>query len=331
MRENFMHTVSKRPSIKIFGHRGARGLAPENSLPGYETALAIGVDYVDMDVVMTRDNVVVVYHDPRLNPNFTRDSSGRYVTEKLLIREMTFNELQAYDIGRLNQDTSYAAMFPDQQPVDGTRIPSLRQVIQKVNRLSANRVGFQIELKTHPEQHDLSVPFETLTHAVAEIIKEENIINRTIVQAFDWRCLLRLRDIDPGIQTAFLTDRSRHRRMLSADIDEAGKWTAGWLLKDFNGSIPRMIKAMGGNVWGPEDAQLLEDETLVEQAHTLGLSVIPWHWPEKSTAAGEPDIMEKLIDQGVDGIITDRPDILRHLMKTRNMPLPPAFQKNFRI
>jgi len=113
-------------AIQIYGHRGARGLAPENSIPAYKTGLAIGIDFVDMDVHMTKDKVVVVTHDFTLNPNLTRDKDGKWIDENGLpaIKDLSFKELQQYDIGRLKPGTDYGKNFALQSPVDGTHISS---------------------------------------------------------------------------------------------------------------------------------------------------------------------------------------------------------------
>lgn len=232
-----MMITTQARGIQIYGHRGARGLVPENALPSYRAALAIGVDYVDMDVQMTRDGIVVVYHDYALNVDYTRDAAGKPVAPNLLIKDLTFPELQSYDIGTLNKTSTYGALFPLQQSVPRTRIPSLEEVIDYTRAVAGDAVGFQIELKNDPSDPMLTVDYAKLTRAVLNIMERKNILGRTEVQAFDWRCLVLLEKLNPAVQTAFLTSRESRSDMLSDDVKKAGLWTGGQLLKDYEGSI----------------------------------------------------------------------------------------------
>src|SRR3954470_16182887 len=112
--------------LDIQGHRGVRGLAPENTLPAFERAIALGVTTLEMDVAVTRDGVVVVSHDPSLNPDITRGPDGAFLASRgPAIHDLTYDELRRYDVGRLNPDRAYGKPFPEQQAIDGTRIPRL--------------------------------------------------------------------------------------------------------------------------------------------------------------------------------------------------------------
>lgn len=292
--------------FKLYGHRGARGLMPENTLPAYARALAIGVDFVDMDVVMTRDKVVVVYHDLALNPDTTRDRAGHWVRPGQFINQMTWAELQHYDVGRLNPHSEYATHFPDQVPVDGTRIPSLEEVIDYVNAHGGEHVGFQIELKDDPDYPEQGYAPDQMARAVARILQDKGVVNRTEVQAFNWQCLLELQKINPHIATAYLTDVSSLARM-KRHPTEADKWTGGHRLSDY-GTIAKMIKALGGTLWDPEDLEMTQDN--LDAAHAEGLRVVPW-----SMATLNLPLTRRLIDMGVDGIITDRPDVVAQLKR----------------
>src|SRR5262249_51971650 len=123
-------------AFDLQGHRGARGLAPENTLAAFETALAIGVTTLELDLAMTRDDVLVVSHDRRLNPDHPRAPDGNFLeAEAPPIRSLTFAELQRYDVGRLKPGTSYAKSLPEQRALDGTRIPALTELFDLVKRL----------------------------------------------------------------------------------------------------------------------------------------------------------------------------------------------------
>lgn len=300
-------------AIKIYGHRGARGLSPENTLPGYQTALTIGVDAIDMDVGMTKDGEIVVTHDYSLNPDITRYLNGQWLKEdaNLFIKELTLAELQNYDVGRIKSDVPYARLFPSQYPIDQVSIPTLKQVIQQVKQTGNDQIIFQIEIKTNPEEPRYTFSPKEFAEGVSKIILEEDILARTQVQAFDYRCLLELQKIHPEIHTAFLT--SELDKIRPAAITHL--WRAGHRVVDHNDSIPKMIATLGGKIWGPEDVELTPE--LVAEAHELGLKVIPWNWPEREKTEINLPLILKLIEMDVDGIITDRPDILRGLLSAR--------------
>lgn len=304
-------------SVEIYGHRGARALSPENSLPGHKTAIEIGVDYIDMDVMMTKDKVVVVTHDYYLNPDITRDSRGQWLPNdsKLWINEMTFEQLQQYDVGKINPNSKYARIFPHQKPVNGTRILSLREVIAWTKQHAGYQVGFQIELKTDPRQWQHISDPEQLARAVAQILSEEEVIDRSEVQSLDWRNLLAIKQENDQIKTAFLTSMTTMTDMSSSDPETARLWTGGYLLKDYN-SITEMIVALGGDIWGPEDLQLV-DRKQVKKAQKMGLKVVVWY-----LALEHDDVhrrLERLLDLGVDGIITDEPHTLKAMVNRREI------------
>jgi len=306
--------------IQIYAHRAGRGLMPEQTMPAYVAALRLGVDYVDMDIGMTKDGVLVITHDLTLNPDLTRDESGKWITERIPIKSLTLHELQKYDVGRLKPGTKYASFFPYQRPVDRTPIPTLREIVQLVKKIAGDKVGFQIEIKNDPTQRELTVSPRDFALALYQLIKEEDIGNRTEIHAFDWRCLIELNKLDKNIKTAYLTDHTTE----VMDDTEKGTWTAGLLPKDYGYSLPKMVKHLGGCCWEPYEMDLTKSD--LDEAHRLGLKVVVWGWPEQEGTEFNYAQIEKLIDFGVDGIITDRPDILRGILVTRGFNMPSGFE-----
>ena len=307
----FALPVLAATAFDLQGHRGARGLAPENTLPAFERALAIGVSSMELDIAVTADGVVVVSHDTRLNPVITRDASGRWLTgEGPRIKDLTYGQLLAYDVGRINPESGYAKGFSSQQPVDGTRIPTLSQVFQRVQALGARHVRFNIETKISPAAPQDTVSVEKMVDSLLRVVRNAGMQDRVSIESFDWRTLRRVQELEPQIPTAYLTIH-RHRNDTVSD----GTWTAGMRLADYGGSVPRMVKASGGRIWSPYHATL--EEADVREAHALGLQVLPW-------TVNDTGSMEKLMAWGVDGIITDYPDQLRAVMQRRGMPLPPS-------
>ncbi|GAB3762630.1 glycerophosphodiester phosphodiesterase [Ramlibacter monticola] len=296
-------------AFDLQGHRGARGLRPENTLPAFAHALELGVDTLELDIGVTLDGVVVVSHDPFLNPAITRDASGQWLPAGRgpLIRSLTLAQLQAHDVGRIQPGTAYAKTFETQQPVDGTRVPTLAQVFELAKTRGATRVRFNIETKISPGQPDDTLAPEALTQALLKAIRNAGVGARVTIQSFDWRTLQLVQKLEPAIPTVYLTVQST-----SNDNTRDAAWTAGFRLAE-HGSVPRMVKAAGGTAWSPNAGALTE--ALVAEAHALGLRVIPW-------TVNDPALMDRLIGWGVDGLITDYPDRLREVMARRGMPLP---------
>lgn len=294
-------------AFDVYGHRGARGLAPENTLPAYAKALQLGVDYVDMDVTMTKDHQLVVQHDLKLNSNITRNAAQQWITETPLIHDLALKQLQTYDVGRIKPGTPYAAYFPAQTPADKTKIPTLETTIQYV-KIHAPTMSFQIEIKSDPFHPDLTDPPDVLAKAVASILERENIVARTQVQSFDWRVLTALQAINPKIHTAYLTDIDYEKYFTHPNPKIAGFLTGGKLLKDYDHSFPKLIHALGGQYWDPEDREVTKEQLKI--AHDLGMKVVTWTLTENF--GGDIDLAEtkRMIQLGVDGIITDRPDLV---------------------
>lgn len=301
-------------AFDLIGHRGARGLAPENTLPAFARALSLGVTILELDTAITKDGVVVISHDPALNPNITRDKNGKWL-EKTgpVIHSLNFDELQQYDVGRLKPDTKYAKSFPEQKAVDGTRIPKLTDLFALLKKSGNDRVRFNIELKVSPLKPDETLDPETYTKRVLELIRREGMEARTNILSFDWRTLQVVQKMAPKIPTVYLSVQRSFDNIL-AYKPEGSPWTAGFQHQD-HGSVPKMVKAAGGGTWAPYFGDL--SETTLKEAHALGLKVAVW-------TVNDPAQIKKMLDLGVDGITTDRPDLVRQAMAERGMALPPA-------
>jgi glycerophosphoryl diester phosphodiesterase len=296
------------------GHRGARALRPENTLAGFAHALAIGVTALELDCGITRDGVVVVSHDRALNPDHTRDAGGRFLEAPgPLIRELTFTELQRYDVGRIRPGSDYAASFPEQQPADGERIPRLADVFALVRRSGNQDVRFNIETKIDPTQPDTTVAPEAFVPALIDVIRSAGMESRTTIQSFDWRTLILARTLAPEIAIVALTDQQPDEDTMEIGKPGVSPWLGGLDVDDHGGSVPRAVKAIGAKVWSPHALDL--DARLVAEAHALGLAVIPW-------TVNNPKDMESLIALGVDGLISDRPDLLRSVLQAKGIAVP---------
>jgi glycerophosphoryl diester phosphodiesterase len=307
--------MSPAAAFDLQGHRGARGLAPENTLPAFARALAIGVTTLELDVGVTEDGVVVVAHDRRLNPDLARGTDGRWLrgTTRTL-RELTFHELQRYDVGRIRPGSEYSKRFPEQRRMDGVRIPKLEDVFALVRQARNDEVRFNIETKLSPEAPDETAGPEEFARALVQVVRGGGMASRTAIQSFDWRTLAIVQREAPEIATSYLSSRSAGIDNIGAGRDAASPWTAGVRFRD-HGSVPKMVKAAGGAIWSPNYRDL--DEALVTEAQALGLKVLPW-------TVNDPADMERLVAWGADGIITDYPDRLREVLAAKGLPLPRA-------
>ena len=297
------------PALRSFdlqGHRGARGLAPENTLAGFQKALELGVNTLECDMAITRDGVVVVHHDLWLNPDTTRGPDGQWLDQRgPAISELTYAELQRYDVGRLKPGTEYAKSFPDQQPVDGSRVPRLADLFDLVRKSGNSHIGFDCETKLSPLDPAATLAPEAFARRVIAEIRQAGMQARTMIQSFDWRTLQVVQKEAPEIRTLYLSSP----RTLERGADGGpSPWLAGFDPGPHGGSVPKAVQAAGGRMWAPNQTFLTP--AMRAEARALGISVIPW-------TVNEPAMMNKLLDMDVDGIISDRPDLVQSELRKR--------------
>src|SRR5215831_17764355 len=254
-------------ALELQGHRGARGLSPENTLPGFAHALGIGVSAFELDCAITRDGVVVISHDPLLNPDITRTPDGKWLDAAgPAIFQLSYAEVLRYDVGRIKPGSEYAGRFSGQQPVDGTRIPRLADLF-----------------------------------ALTAKAGNDTVAARTAILSFDWEPLKVVQEEAPEIPTVYLTAQQAWQDNILA-ARTASPWTEPLHVSRFGGSIPRMIEAAGGAVWSCYYEEIRRD--LIDEARRLGLKVLVW-------TVNDMADMRRMIEWRVDGIVSDRPDLLR--------------------
>ena len=307
--------TSPAQAFDLQGHRGARGLAPENTIPAFETALRIGVTTLELDVAMTKDDVLVVSHDSYLNPEHTRGPDGEFLKKQgPAIRSLSFDELQRYDVGRIQPGTAYAARFPTQRGADNVRIPKLTDVFDLVQRNGADHIRFNIETKLTPTSGADAPDPETFATALTKAIQDAGLTSRASIQSFDWRTLMVARRIAPQIERVCLTIESPGEDNIGRNLPGPSPWTVGLDIDDYGGSVPRLVKAADCAVWSPYFHNVTA--ALVKEAHGLGLKVIPW-------TVNEMADLELMYQTGIDGIISDYPDRARAaLPKGVAAPMP---------
>jgi glycerophosphoryl diester phosphodiesterase len=299
-------------AFDLQGHRGARGLVPENTMAAFRKALDIGVTTLELDLALTRDGVLVVAHDPYVSADLARDPDGRWLTARgPLIRSLSLQELGRYDIGRVDPASAYGRQWSQQRSADGERYPTFAQVLE-LARADARPVRLNVETKIFPDRPGDTADPHTFATAVVAAIEAAQMASRTTVQSFDWRTLRVVRNLAPAIATACLTIRTESNDNVADRAGKPSAWTDGLSLADHGGSVPKLVKAAGCRGWSPFWRNV--DAAAVAEARALGLVVVPW-------TVNDPAEMGRLIDLGVDGLITDYPDRLRTVLVDRKQPL----------
>jgi len=196
--------------------------------------------------------------------------------------------------------------------MDGVRMPRLADLFALVKRSGNAAVRFNIETKLSPLAPEETLAPEPFAVALLAVIREAGMESRVTVQSFDWRTLLAVQRLAPGVATSCLTAQQRWMDNILAGASGPSPWLAGLALAG-HGSIPRLVRAAGCGTWSPYFGEL--NGALVAEAHALGLKVLPW-------TVNEPAHVRAMLDLGVDGLITDRPDVARRVMAERGMALP---------
>ncbi|RKX81384.1 MAG: glycerophosphodiester phosphodiesterase [Spirochaetes bacterium] len=289
-------------SLDVQAHRGGRGRYPENTLSAFAWSQELGVDTWEMDVALTSDGIPVLSHDPFLKGSLVRDENGDFLENDIRIADLTLDELKHFQVGEIQPGTRYKERFPDQHS-SSESIPSLDEVFQLAEE-SGGTVRFNIEIKTYPSHPEWTAGWETVTDTVISVIKEHEMENRTTVQSFDWRTLTRIKELYPEMKISCLTVKNfKHGdAFYNLQIGQIGPspWLAGFDADDY-GSVAELVSAFGADVYSPYYKELSSSE--IKVAQSLGLEIVTWTVNEKNK-------MKLLIDAGVNGIISDYPDIL---------------------
>ncbi len=233
----FSGLAGSQSRILVHGHRGARALRPENTLPAFQYAIAQGVDALEMDMAVTKDDVIVISHDPILEPPVCSGPQPSAV-----IRQRTLAEVRQWDCGAIRNPR-----FPTQQTVPRTRMPTLDDVF---NLAPQGRFDYNIETKSFPDKPEYTPPPEIFARMVLDKIREHRLEPRIILQSFDFRTLIAMRKLAPRIRLSALTQTDQ--RDFAAIAADAAK--AEIVSPEFHLVTPAKVAA----------------------AHKAGLQVVPW-------------------------------------------------------
>ncbi|MDR7380826.1 glycerophosphodiester phosphodiesterase family protein [Promicromonospora iranensis] len=321
-------------AFDLQAHRGGVALTVENTLPAFDNALELGVSTLELDVQITQDGYAVVTHDrdPHpakcvdTEPAFPGDPEFPYVPDRTYIKDLTLAQVRTIDCGSLRQP-----QFPGQELHPGERMPLLSEVLDLVNRHRARQVTLNIETKVEAGAPEQTAPREEFVQVVAREVRKARLVDQVTIQSFDWGSLMRMSEVEPRFPLVALTNG---QQFLQVGAPGTSPWLGGIDIDDFPGSIQEKFVAasasfgadavspvhgdpQGGSVTNPGYVPFTTPE-LVSAAHDAGMAVIPWTINDRAT-------MESLMDIDVDGIITDRPDLLRTIMAERHLKLPKRY------
>ncbi|WP_266202341.1 glycerophosphodiester phosphodiesterase family protein [Pontibacter kalidii] len=275
------------PAFLKVGHRGARGVMPENTVPSMRKALDMGANVLEVDIQVSRDKQVVVAHDPHINHHITLSPDGEEISEEqakqYVLYQMPYAEIRKFDVG-----SKYHTGFPEQKKLQ-TYMPLLGELIDSVEQYTAAKglapVIYNIEVKADPSRDGVYQPEpEEYIRLVLDVVKQREIEGRFYIQSFDVRQIQQVRQQSPGITTALLTGDGKVT--FSKNIEKVG-------------FIPQ--------IYSPHYSLVTEE--LVKECHTQGMRLVPW-------TVNSLEEMKKLKAMGVDGIITDYPHLLNQLEAT---------------
>lgn len=261
-------------AVDVQGHRGARAVLPENSLPALKHALELGVDTLEFDLGVSKDGVVVVMHDQRINPVICQYKDGTQVEEDLWIHQLSLEQIKQFDCGAKKNPR-----FDKQATIAGTEIPTLAEVFEMVTTSglpNAKTIAFNIETKSDPDMPHAQPAAESFVEAILDVVQQYGLEPRVTLQSFDPATLVAAKSIAPNLQLSAL---------FSHKPDD-------WV--DAAESIGADIVSPHHTLIGRRDVDAIQD---------AGLGVIPWTANSKRQWA-------RLIRLGVDGIITDDPEAL---------------------
>lgn len=288
-----------RRQPEIHGHRGARGLAPENTLSAIRAGIEAGCSGIEIDLWISADNRLVVHHDPVLSPSIARGPDGNWIEAGPAIRSGTVEQLRQFDVGRTNPDSQIMRRHPHQVPCDGSTVPTLGECVETAWALNPD-VVLNLEFKNAPHDRSLSPALADYIRIAASEIRELDIAGRIFIQSFDWRIPTGILQHLPDVKIGLISAQQPGGNPVSPVAGKPDLWTGGRDLLDYP-DLPSMVAACGAHVWSCDFRDL--DREKLETARGLGLEVYVW------TVNTEPD-MREMIRLGVDAIISDYPDRL---------------------
>ena len=302
--------LAKPNYIRIFGHRGARGEIAENSIEGFKHTFALGIKAIELDVVISKDKIPVLYHYFNLMPYLVKDESGNWLkNSELKVFDKSYEELSKYNIGSFDPESIHGKRFKEQKSLKNAKIPKLSELLELASRKENKDVFLNLGVKSTPFKMGLTpIPSDTVS-LILKDIDTHKLEDRIIISSFDWRILYELKKKNPQILRGFLS-LQQDLSTLKKTIFEDSPWMGKKFPSEDLFLLPKIIKSLEGHVWCPFYKDVTKKN--VELAHKLGLAVNVW------TVSKESDII-RMIEYGVDGIITDYPKKMQDICVAKNI------------
>ena len=302
--------LSKPNHIKIYGHRGARGDLPENTLESFKYLFDNDINAYETDILITKDLTPVITHDFRLDPSFTKDEDGNWIKdENIKIFDLTYEEISKFDVGSLNKLTRYGRRFVNQRSLENQKIPKLSELLELSSKNVLQNLLINLEIKSTPDEKNLTPDPKDLVQIVLNEINNSNLKDKIIISSFDWRILREVKKQSPEIPRAYLTFQQEKGMKIKKTIYSKSPWIDHIPLTIVY-DLPKIIKELGGSAWHPYYKDI--NKKAVKDAHDNNLPVNVW-------TVNDEDDMLKMIEYGVDGIMTDYPLRLKNLCEKRSI------------
>ena len=296
--------LSKPGFIKIYGHRGARGVLPENTLESFKYLFENNIRAYETDILISKDNIPVITHDFKLDPSYTKDVNGNWIKDaNIKIIDLTYEEILKYDVGTLNKLSRYGRKFINQKSLDNQKIPKLSDLLKLSSDNDFDDLLINLEIKSTPIEEGLTPSPEEIVKIVIDEVGRSNLSDKIIYSSFDWRVLREIKERDPKIPRAHLTSGAKGK------IYDKSPWLDFTPLHS-EVELPKLIKALGGSAWHPNYKDV--NKEVIEISRNEGLPINVW------TVNREQDML-RMIDYGVDGIMTDYPLKLKELCDKENI------------
>lgn len=302
--------LAKPNHIKIYGHRGARGDLPENTLDSFKYLFENNINAYETDILISKDLIPVITHDFRLDPSFTKDEEGDWITdENIKIFDLTYNEISKFDVGSLNKLTRYGRRFLNQRSLENQKIPKLDELLELSSKNLSQDTIINLEIKSTPDEKNLTPSPKEMVQIVLNDIKKSNLQDKIIISSFDWRILREVKNQSPEISRAYLTFQQEKGLKIKKTIYSKSPWIDHIPLTIVY-DLPKIIKELGGSAWHPYYKDI--NKKAVKDAHDYNLPVNVW------TVNDEYNML-KMIEYEVDGIMTDYPLKLKELCDKKNI------------
>ena len=299
-------------------HRGGRDVRPENTLYSYAYAIELGATSIEL----TKDGQIVMSHNPILNSDITRDENGNYIeNNKYDIRLMTVDELKKFDVGVMDPNCGeYYDLHGKTQFTYDAKIPTLEELMQLIQSYGDKNIVLNIETKSYPDPasagYKNNADPKKFVEVFNNIVKKYDMEDRVVLQSFDWQTLIEMKNLNPNISTSALWQEQpswgRDSESLRRYEKKKSPWLGGLDIKDYQGNPVKAAHAIGADIISPYYTEISKQD--VDEAHSLGMKVVPW------TVNNEKD-MNMLLDMGVDGIISDKPWLLKQVLEKHNIKL----------